>query len=72
LDHVTRREGTWGTKRPGVSRVVEKNRQPLADFTAAIAYERTISTSLGGRTVFDDVRPSKRGYPQPQISLFSQ
>jgi hypothetical protein len=55
-----------------VSRVVEKNRQPLADFTAAIAYERTISTSLGGRTVFDDVRPSKRGYPQPQISLFSQ
>jgi hypothetical protein len=55
-----------------LTRTVEEERQPLADFSAAIAHESAISSSLGGRAVFDDARPSKRGYPQPQLSLFSE
>ena len=55
-----------------LTRAVEDERQPLADFSAAIAHERNISPSLGGRTVFDDARPSKDGRHQPQLSLFSE
>ncbi len=51
-------------------RTVEKERQPLADFSAALAHERRISPSLGGRTVFDDKRPTKRIDPGLQRSLF--
>jgi hypothetical protein len=41
-------------------REVEKRVQPEANFDAAIAHERRISKSLGGRTVFDDrPRPKK-------------
>ena len=35
-------------------RGVEETLQPSADFDAAIAHERSISPSIGGRTVFDD------------------
>jgi hypothetical protein len=53
-----------------LTRTVEDQCQPLADFRAALAHERKISASIGGRTVFD--RP---GYPKDnneplQRSLF--
>ncbi len=38
------------------ARAIERRRQPTADVPGVIAYERTISPSLGGRTVFDDAR----------------
>jgi hypothetical protein len=52
---------------------IEQGLDPGADVAAAIAHERAISPSLGGRTVFDDRSPRK---PQPaarrsgQLSLF--
>jgi hypothetical protein len=59
-----------------LTRAVEQNRQPLADFTKAVAREREISESIGGRTVFDDPK-SRRKEPSstdsdsdPQLSLF--
>jgi hypothetical protein len=42
------------------ARAIERQRQPLADVPAAIDYERAISPSLGGRTVFDDVRKRRQ------------
>jgi hypothetical protein len=44
-------------------RAVETRRSPEADFDAVIAHERAISSSIGGRTVFDDVRRRKRRQP---------
>jgi hypothetical protein len=52
LDHLTRK--------------VEDERQPLADFSAALTHERSISASLGGRTVMDDRLPK----PRLQFDLF--
>jgi len=40
-------------------RAIEQRVAPDADFDAALAHERAISPSLGGRTVFDDARPPK-------------
>jgi uncharacterized protein len=53
------------------TRTIEHTRHPEADVAAAIAHERAIAPSLGGRTVFDD-RPRGRGRtPRPgQLSLF--
>jgi hypothetical protein len=48
-------------------RAVESRYSPEADFDAALAHERAISKSLGGRTVFDD-KPQRR--PKQQPSLF--
>lgn len=48
-------------------RAVERRYAPSADFDAALAHERAISASIGGRTVFDD-RPSRRR--SAQLSLF--
>jgi uncharacterized protein len=48
------------------TRAIEQRRSPAADVEAAMAHERAISPSLGGRTVFDDKRP-RRG----QLDLFS-
>jgi hypothetical protein len=53
-----------------LTRAVEETREPLADFSAAIEHERNISSSLGGRTVFDDARPAKR--KPAQLSLFPE
>jgi hypothetical protein len=55
------------------TRSIERRRLPEADVAAAIAHERAISPSLGGRTVFDDARqrPRKGGGPQ-QLGLFSE
>jgi len=42
------------------TRAIEARRGPDADVEATIAHERAISKSLGGRTVFDDARRSRR------------
>jgi uncharacterized protein len=55
-----------------LTRAVEDERQPLADFSAAIAHERDVSASLGGRTAFDGERPLRRRRTEPQLSLFSE
>ena len=52
-----------------LTRNVEKNLDPLADFTAAINHEREISPSLNGRTVFDD-KPAKKPLSKRQLRLF--
>ena len=59
------------------TRAIEAQRGPEADVAATIAHERAISTSFGGRTVFDDP-PSRsalrrEGTPRPrrgQLDLF--
>lgn len=48
-------------------RVVEERYSPEADFDAALAHERAISKSLGGRTVMDDRTPTRKS---AQLSLF--
>jgi hypothetical protein len=40
------------------TRLIEERMSPEADVDVAIAHERAISPSLGGRTVFDDRTPS--------------
>jgi len=48
-------------------RQVEKHLKPRADFEALVRHENAISSSLNGRTVFDD----KRRFTNPrQGSLF--
>jgi len=55
-----------------LTHAVEDDRQPLANFAAAVARERSISESLGGRTAFDD-RPSKTQTKHDhQFSLFQR
>jgi hypothetical protein len=57
-----------------LTRSVEKNMHPRADFSAAVAYERSISPSLDGRTVFDPrpvVRKSMNDEGICQLSLFT-
>ena len=51
-----------------LTRSVQEQRHPLADFKATLANERRISPSIGGRTVFDD-RKKARG-DELQRSLF--
>lgn len=67
LEHTEKLEGFRRLDR--VTRAVEEQRQPLADFAAAVTHEREISPSLGGRTVFDDARRTRKK-PGPQLSLF--
>jgi uncharacterized protein len=50
-------------------RTVEETRQPLGDFSATVNHEHIISSSLGGRTVFDDSRSARK--KGSQLSLFS-
>ena len=50
---------------------VEANLDPVADFRGALAHEREISPSLGGRTVFDD-KPAKKKTGRSQLSLFPE
>jgi hypothetical protein len=54
-----------------LTRAVESDGQPLADFTAALEHERSISASIGGRTVFDDAPRRKPRRLEPQLSLFN-
>jgi uncharacterized protein len=53
-----------------LTRAVEKQRDPTADFTAAVNHERAISASLGGRALFDDALRSTKKPANPQLSLF--
>jgi uncharacterized protein len=53
-----------------LTRAVEENRDPFADFDAAIAHERKISRSLGGRTVLDDARKAPKKARSRQLPLF--
>jgi len=43
------------------TRAIEQRRHPHGDVDATIAHERQISSSLGGRTVFDDVAAQRAG-----------
>jgi hypothetical protein len=54
------------------TRLVEDRLRPEANLQAAIAHERALSPSLGGRTVFDDRRPRDdgRGTSSSQLQLF--
>jgi uncharacterized protein len=65
LGHTEKLEGFRRLDR--LTREVEKRREPLADFDAAIAHERAISKSIGGRTVFDDKVPHQK---PGQLNLF--
>ena len=53
-----------------LTRAVEEDRDPFADFGAALARERKISSSLGGRTVFDNRASKKPTINSPQLDLF--
>jgi uncharacterized protein len=66
LGHTEKVEGFRRLDR--LTRSVEENRQPVADFKAAIDHERKISKSVGGRTVFDD-KPRK--LKNSQLNLFT-
>jgi hypothetical protein len=45
-------------------RAIETRRSPDANVDATIAYERRLSPSIGGRTVFDDRRPARPTQPR--------
>jgi hypothetical protein len=68
LGHTEKLEGFRRLDR--LTRDVEEQREPLADFDAAIKHERTISASIGGRTVFDDKTSRKRSAQTSQLNLF--
>jgi hypothetical protein len=53
-----------------LTRAVEENREPMADFESAIEHERAISSSLGGRTVFDERSGRRKPKPREQMELF--
>jgi uncharacterized protein len=54
-----------------LTRTVEEQLRPLADFEAVLARERRISSSIGGRTVYDDVPAIKKRGFDPQMELFA-
>jgi uncharacterized protein len=53
-----------------LTRTVERDRHPVADFDAAMAHEQSISSSLGCRTVFDDKASGRRPNTSSQLRLF--
>jgi len=55
-----------------LTRNVEANLDPVADFTTAVSHEREISQSLNGRTVFDDQREKRKSVSEGQLSLFDE
>jgi hypothetical protein len=68
LGHTEKLEGFRRLDR--LTRNVEAERAPLADFDAAIRHERAISSSIGGRTVFDDRAPRKAAPRSAQLNMF--
>ncbi len=52
------------------ARAIEERCEPRVDFNAAIANEMSISRSLGGRSVFDDLKASRAKSRSKQLSLF--
>jgi hypothetical protein len=71
-DRVSDREKLDGFRRlERFVRAVETRRTPQADFDAVVAHEKKISTSLDGRSVFDDQpRRGKTSKHPAQRSLF--
>jgi hypothetical protein len=53
-----------------LTRTVEQERNPLANFDAALKHQRHMPPSVGGRTVFDDQHRPKRKAEPLQRSLF--
>jgi hypothetical protein len=53
-----------------LTRTVEEDRDPFADFDAALAHEHEIFPSLEGRTVFADRRTKKPAARSAQLNLF--
>jgi hypothetical protein len=53
-----------------LTRTVEKNCEPLANFEATVAREHGISQSIGGRTVFDKVQTRRKPTEPAQMALF--
>jgi hypothetical protein len=53
-----------------LTRAVENGRDPMADFDKAVERAWKISKSVGGRTVMDDRRGTKRKVGAVQGSLF--
>lgn len=53
------------------SRAIEQRLSPVADFGKTIAHEKTISGSIGGRTVADDREVRGKNRP-PQMDLFEK
>ena len=68
LGHTEKLQGFRRLDR--LTREVEKQRKPLADFDAAIAHERAICKSIGGRTVFDDKAAHRNPGQMQQLTLF--
>ena len=71
LGHSEKLEGFRRLDR--LTRDVEANLEPAANFSAVMAHERRISRAVGGRTVFDDRR--RRGSSNSadkQLLLFSK
>ena len=54
------------------ARTIEERCEPLADFDAVVAHEKSISRDLGGRSVFDDVKSPPAGTKSKQLSLFRE
>jgi hypothetical protein len=52
------------------SRAIEQRLQPGVDFDTALAHERAISPSIGGRTVMDDRRERTPAARKGQGQLF--
>jgi hypothetical protein len=55
-----------------LTRRVEMQFEPLADFTTALSHERDISKDLGGRSVFDDLPKRKNAEVVTQFLLFPE
>ena len=55
-----------------LTRNVEANLEPLADFTAAVDHEGRISPAIGGRTVFDDSPAKDHKNGKRELSLFPE
>ena len=65
LGHTEKLEGFRRLDR--LTRKVEEERMPFAEFDATIRHERAISSSIGGRTVFDGKTPKKPSIPTSQL-----
>jgi uncharacterized protein len=68
LGHTEKLEGFRRLDR--LTRTVEAQREPFADFDAVMEHERAISASIGGRTVFDDKASRARSVRALQLRLF--
>lgn len=53
------------------ARAIEEHKKPCADFDAAIAHEKSISRSLGGRSAFDDIKKRPASIRKKQLPLFN-